>query len=344
MGMRRCSWVPSSQRCRHIPQSQHHKPPEHRWGRWSHSPPQMCHLGRGLHTWAPASQGHSSDSAQCLAGRPPHACTGGTAVHSSHRRYQVGRAGGTGSRSSPARRTYSCLCRQSTAHSARSGRSCGRTAPRSGPRGRAARSAGRGSRAGMRTGPSPRCSGRARTRTAAGTRGPTSPAGRRSDPTPSRTASRGSCSGSCSGGPTSPPRTGSCRWPGHSGLPLGCTGTGGGTWSTTSPPRSGTRRSSGRSAREGCRCTRTRSGCPSGWLGSGTHRCRARTGHGGGRHSSPGSRGPSTGPGSGSCTGPRRSQVCIDRGLASRILRLPGRHRVPHRWLKNTHEVRRTGA
>lgn len=72
-------------------------------------------------TWAPASQGHSPDSAQCLADRPPHAGSGGTAARSSRRRCQVGRAAGTGSRSSPAHKTHSCLCLQSTTHSACSG-------------------------------------------------------------------------------------------------------------------------------------------------------------------------------------------------------------------------------
>lgn len=37
-----------------------------------------------------------------------------------------------------------------------------------------------------------------------------------------------------------------------------------------------------------------------------------------------------------SCTGPRRIQVCIDRGLVSHIPRLPGRRPAPRRWLKNT--------
>lgn len=74
-------------------------------------------------TWAPASQGHSADSGQCLADRPPQAGSGGIAACSSHQRCQVSRAGGTGSRSTPARRTRSCLCPQSTAHSACSGHS-----------------------------------------------------------------------------------------------------------------------------------------------------------------------------------------------------------------------------
>lgn len=38
----------------------------------------------------------------------------------------------------------------------------------------------------------------------------------------------------------------------------------------------------------------------------------------------------------GSCTGPQRIQVCIDRGLVSRTLRLSGRRQAPRRWLKNT--------
>ena len=38
----------------------------------------------------------------------------------------------------------------------------------------------------------------------------------------------------------------------------------------------------------------------------------------------------------GSCTGPRRIQVCIDRGLVSRTLHPSGRRRAPRRWLKNT--------
>lgn len=38
----------------------------------------------------------------------------------------------------------------------------------------------------------------------------------------------------------------------------------------------------------------------------------------------------------GSCTGLRRIQVCIDRGLVSHIPRLPGRRPAPRRWLKNT--------
>lgn len=37
----------------------------------------------------------------------------------------------------------------------------------------------------------------------------------------------------------------------------------------------------------------------------------------------------------GSCIGPRRIQVCIDRGPVSHILHLPGRHLAPHIWLKN---------
>lgn len=74
-------------------------------------------------TWAPSGQDHSSDSAQCLADRPPQAGSGGTAVHSCRQRCQVGRAGGTESHSSLAHRTHSCLCLQSTAHSACSGHS-----------------------------------------------------------------------------------------------------------------------------------------------------------------------------------------------------------------------------
>lgn len=228
MGTKCYSWTPRSRRCRHIPQSQDHRTPEHRWGRSSHSPPQRCHWGRALHSWAPSSQDHSSDSAQCLADRPPQAGSGGTAVHSCRQRCQVGRAGGTESHSSLAHRTHSCLCLQSTAHSACSGHSCGGTAPHSGQPGRAARSARRGSRAGTHTGRRRRCSGRARTRKAPGTRGPTSLAGKCSGRTPARTASHCRSSGSCSGGPTSPPRIGRCRWPDRSVPPRGCTGMGGG--------------------------------------------------------------------------------------------------------------------
>lgn len=74
-------------------------------------------------TWAPASQGHSSDSAQYLADRPLQASSGGTAACSSRQRYQVGSAVDTGFRSSLARRTHSCLCLQSMVHSACSGHS-----------------------------------------------------------------------------------------------------------------------------------------------------------------------------------------------------------------------------
>lgn len=105
---------------------------------------------------------------------------------------------------------------------------CGGTAPHSGQPGRAARSARRGSRAGTHTGRRRRCSGRARTRKAPGTRGPTSLAGKCSGRTPARTASHCRSSGSCSGGPTSPPRIGRCRWPDRSVPPRGCTGMGGG--------------------------------------------------------------------------------------------------------------------
>lgn len=76
-------------------------------GRWHTSPP-----GLPL-TWAPTSQGHSVDSAQSQADRPPQAGSGGTDAGSSHQRYPVDRAGGTGSHSSLARRTHSCLCLQS---------------------------------------------------------------------------------------------------------------------------------------------------------------------------------------------------------------------------------------
>lgn len=298
MDTKYCSWAPSSRRCRHTPQSQHHRSPGHRWGRWSHKLPQRCQSGRGLRTWAPASQAHSADSAQCLADRPLQAGSGGTAACSSPQRCQEGRAGGTGSRSSLARRPRSCLCLQSMAYSACTGHSCRGTGARTGRRGRAARSARHGSRAGRCTGRRRRCSGRARIRTAPGTRGPTSPAGRRSGPTPARTASRGRRSGSCSGGPTSLARTGRSRWPDCTAPPRGCTGTGGGTWATTSRDRSGTRRSRGCSGRGDRRRTGTRSGRPSGRVGSGTRRWPVRTGRAGGRHRPPCSRDPSTGPGS----------------------------------------------
>lgn len=333
--MKCCSWVPSSQHGRYTLQSQHHRSPEHRCGRQSYSPPHRCQSGRGLHTWAPATQGHSVDSAQCLADRPPQAGSGGTAVHSSRQKCQVGRAGGTGFRSSPARRTHSCLCLQSMAPCACSDRSCRGSEARSCRRGRAARSGHRGSPAGRRTGRRRRCSDRARTRTAAGTRGPTSPGGRRSGRSPVCTGSHGRRSGSCSGGPTSPAHSGRSRRLDRSAPPPGCTGTGGGKWRTTSRARSGTRPSRGRNARAGCRRKRTHNGRPSGPLGSGTRPWPARTGRVGGRHRSHGSRDPSTGRGSGSCTGPRRIQVCIDRGLVSHRLHLPGRHLALHRWLKN---------
>lgn len=123
MDTKYCSWAPSSRRCRHTPQSQHHRSPGHRWGRWSHKLPQRCQSGRGLRTWAPASQAHSADSAQCLADRPLQAGSGGTAACSSPQRCQEGRAGGTGSHSSLARRPRSCLCLQSMAYSACTGHS-----------------------------------------------------------------------------------------------------------------------------------------------------------------------------------------------------------------------------
>lgn len=77
----------------------------------------------GALTWAPASQGHSADSGQYLADRPPHVGSESTAVRSSRQRCQAGRAVGTGFRSSPARRTHSSLCLESTAHCACSGHS-----------------------------------------------------------------------------------------------------------------------------------------------------------------------------------------------------------------------------
>lgn len=95
-------------------------------GTASRSPPPGIHPHpeqAGPLTWAPASQGHNVDSARCLAGRPPQAGSGGTAACSSRQRCQEGRARGTESHSSPARRTRSYLCLQNMAHSACSGHS-----------------------------------------------------------------------------------------------------------------------------------------------------------------------------------------------------------------------------
>lgn len=168
------------------------------------------------------------------------------------------------------------------------------TAPHSCRVGRAARSGHPESQQGRCSSHWRGCSGPARTRMSAGNLGPTGQAGRCIGLPPLCKASCCRSKGSGSDGPTSPDRTGRSRWQGHSASSKVCTGTVGGTWTTTSPVRSGTRPLPGRSARVGRRCTQTRSAHPSGPLNSGTCPWLGRTGHVGGRCRSHGSQGPNT--------------------------------------------------
>lgn len=168
------------------------------------------------------------------------------------------------------------------------------TAPRSCLVGRAARSGHHESQQGRCSSRWRGCSGPARTRMSAGNLGPTGQAGRCIGLYPLCKASCCRSKKSGSDGPTSLDRTGRSRWQGHSASSKVCTGTVGGTWTTTSRVRSGTRLLPGHSARVGRRYTRTRSARPSGSLDSGTCLWLARTGHVGGRCRSHGSQGPNT--------------------------------------------------